>query len=107
MQPLQTFIKIIDNKKVSVTNQEWELYQSICRSYDRPAFKGEELFKNLFESDEDGIITFLKPPSTHFTSMEVFMFVASIMIHQHIRQMYLTVSFMCGKVETKIIELNK
>lgn len=83
-----TFIKIIDNKKIRMTNDEWEYYQLICRSYDRPAFKGEELFKNLFESDDNGIITFLKPPTTQYTSIEVFLFIVAIHTQQHMRIMY-------------------
>jgi len=83
-----TTIRIIDNKKLSLTEQEWGLYQSMCRAYDRTNFKGEELFKDLFESDENGVITFIKPPSTRYTSIEVFLFVVSIMVHQHLRHMY-------------------
>jgi len=79
--------KVIDYKKIDLTEDEWGMYQNICRSYDRPNSKGEDLFKDLFETDEDGIIIFLKPPSKVFTSMEVFLFIMSIMQHQHLRRM--------------------
>lgn len=79
--------RVIDYKKIDLTEDEWTMYQSICRSYDRPNSKGEELFKDLFETDEEGIIIFLKPPSKVFTSMEVFLFLMSIMQHQHLRRM--------------------
>lgn len=83
-----TQIKIIDNKKVSMSNDEWTYFQSICESYNRPNFRGEELFKNLFETDDDGIIVFLKTPSTRYTSIEVFLFVVALQQQQHLRIMY-------------------
>jgi len=90
-------IRIIDNKKLALTQSEWDMYQSICRSYDRANFKGEELFKDLFESDNDGIIIFLKPPSSRYTSIEVFLFISAIFLHQHVRQMHDTASLCISK----------
>lgn len=80
--------RIINHKRIDLTDDEWNLYQEICRSYDRPNFKGESLFVDLFEADEDGIIQFLRPPSKNFTSMEVFLFMMSIFCHQHLRVVY-------------------
>lgn len=82
--------RIINNKKIDLTDDEWRLYQEICKSYDRPNFKGSSLFVDLFETDTNGIIIFLKPPST-YTSMEVFMFMMSVMQNQHLRVMYTNV----------------
>lgn len=77
-------MRIIDNKKIDLTQHEWDTYQAILKSYDQ----GAELFKDLFETDENGIIIFLKPPSKRFTSLEVITFLQSTMLHQHIRLMY-------------------
>lgn len=81
-------IKIIDNKKVDLTNDEYNMYKAICRGYDRPNFKGEELFRDHFESDDDGIINYVKPPTRKFSSMEVFCYLLSIMQNQHLRNIY-------------------
>lgn len=40
----------------------------------------------MFETNEDGLIIFLKPSSRPYASMEVFLFLISIMVHQHLRQ---------------------
>lgn len=88
--------RIIDKKRIDLTDDEWQLYQEICKSYDRPNFKGSDLFAELFETDENGIIVFLKPP-TNYTSMEVFLFMMSVMMHQHLRVMY-------GKVDEAIAD---
>jgi hypothetical protein len=77
-------LRIIDNKKIALTADEFALYQTIAKSYDRPNFQGKDLFKGLFETDENGVIIFLRPPTSRYTSMEVFMFLVSVMVHQHL-----------------------
>ena len=79
--------RVINNKRIDLTDDEWHLYQEICKSYDRPNFKGSDLFAELFETDAKGIITYLKSP-TRYTSMEIFLFMMSVMQHQHLRVMY-------------------
>ena len=78
-------LRIVDNKRIELTNHEWEMYQRICESYDveRRGISGKDLFTDLFETNDQGIIVFLKPPK-HLTSMEVYMFLVSVMIHQHL-----------------------
>ncbi len=80
-------IRIIDNKKVDITDDEWNMYQKICKDYDSTTREGKFLFQDLFETDAVGIIQMIKPPTNNI-SMEVFLFVMALMQHQHIRQMY-------------------
>lgn len=82
------YIRIIDNKKISMTNEEWQLYESIVKSYTNNNVNGKDLFIDLFETDENGIITLLKPPSKRYTSMEVLFFLMNLMNAQHIRLMH-------------------
>jgi hypothetical protein len=100
-------IKIIDNKKIDLTQEEFEYYQSICKSYDTQTRKGSDLFKDLFETDENGIIQFLKSPSSRETSLEVVLFLVNITVHQHIRQMHLEVEAACNEVRKTLQELKK
>ena len=81
-------IRLIDNKRIELTATEFEVYQDVCKSYDRPNFQGKDLFSGLFETNENGIIVFLRPPSKKFVSMEVLTFLQNIMVHQHLRLMY-------------------
>lgn len=78
-------MKIIDNKRVDLTNDEFSMYEQICRSYDRPNFKGEYLFESHFETNGEGIITFVKPPTKQYSTLEVFCFLISVMVNQHLR----------------------
>lgn len=78
-------IRIIDNKKIDLTDHEYSLYNQIVESYTTPRFRGESLFQDLFETDDDGIIIFLKPSNKPIASLEVYLFLVSIMVHQHLR----------------------
>jgi hypothetical protein len=80
-------IQIIDNKKVEMTADEHQMYMKIVKSYTNLNNKGEDLFIDLFETDDHGIIVFLKPPSKRQTSFEVFLFLMALMQHQHLRIM--------------------
>jgi hypothetical protein len=78
-------VKIIDNKKVWMTNDEYLAYQEICKGYDRPNFQGKDLFQDHFEVNDDGVIIFVKPPHKKYSSMEVFTFLISLMVNQQLR----------------------
>lgn len=95
--------RIIDNKKVDLTDDEFLLYQKICESYS--AYGGSVLFSDLFESDKDGIIIFLKPPSKKHTSFEIFLYLMSVMSNQHLRCMHKEVDDICSQMKQKMSEI--
>lgn len=94
-------IRIIDNKKIDLTNDEWTMYEKIVKSYSNPPNRGEDLFIDLFETDDEGIIMFLKPPNKRQTSFEVFLFLMAIMQHQHLRLMHKQVDDACAQMKEK------
>lgn len=100
-------IKVIDCKKVDMTEDEWSLYQKIVSSYTTISNKGEDLFIDLFESDENGIIMFLRPPSKRHTSLEVFLFLMSLQSHQHLRLMYNQIADACDQMKKKMQEIDE
>src|SRR5581483_10182652 len=95
-------LRIIDNKRVDMTDDEHMMYQKIVKSYTNATNKGEDLFIDLFETDERGIIIFLKPPSVRRTSLEVYLFLMSLMQHQHLRLMQDQVNDLCNQVRKKL-----
>jgi len=94
-------IRIVDNKKLDMTDEEWSMYQKIVQSYTDLTGKGEDLFIDLFETNEEGIIVFLKPPSKRRTSLEVFLFLMAVMQHQHLRLMHQQVDEAIAALKTK------
>ena len=93
--------RVIDNKKVEMTEDEWNMYQKIVKSYTTATNKGEDLFRDLFETDGNGIIIFLRPPSKFRTSFEVFLFLMALMQHQHLRLMQDQINEVCKEVREK------
>ena len=105
-------IRIIDNKKVDVTEDEWKMYETICQSYDNPpSQKGRDLFIDLFASDDNGIIVYLKPPHNRLCSFEVYLFLMSLMQHQHLRLLHKKMdeklNDITKQVESKLSELEE
>ena len=94
-------IRIVDNKRVDMTEEEWNMYQKIVKSYTDLTGKGEDLFIDLFETSGDGIITFLKPPSKRRTSLEVFLFLMALMQQQHLRLMYQRLEEVIAELKSK------
>jgi len=99
-------MRVIDNKKVNMTEDEWSMYQKIVKSYTTNTNKGEDLFIDLFESDDNGIIIYLKPPSKRQTSFEVYLFLMSIMVHQHLRLIYKETGSIANQFKEKMKELD-
>jgi hypothetical protein len=95
-------LHVVDNKKIEMTEDEWSLYLKICKSYTIGPNKGEDMFIDLFETDDDGIIMFLKPPSKRGTSFEVFMFLMALQQQQHIRLMYQQIADLSKQVKDKL-----
>lgn len=93
-------IRIIDHKKVLMTDDEFKFYEEICKGYDRPNFQGKDLFQDHFESNDDGIIVFVKPPHKQYSSMEVFTFLISLMVNQQLRVSH-------EQVQSLILEADK
>lgn len=98
-------IRIIDNKKVDITDDEFKIYNNLCKSYE--VHGGSVLFEDLFESDDNGIILFIKPPSKNFISYEITFFIISIFQHQHTRIMYNTIKELSNKVDQKMMLLDE
>ena len=100
-------MRIIDNKKIDLTDDEWSMYKNIVKSYTTNTNKGEDLFIDLFETDESGMIIFVKPPSKRQTSFEVFLFIISVMVHQHLRSSNKQVDDVCNQMKAKMKELDE
>ncbi len=100
-------IHVIDNKRIMMTDDEWKLYEAICEANsDPPHQNGKDFFANLFEVDANGMIVYLRPP-TKICSFEVFLFVMSLMTHQHLRDSHKQVSNAVARMEQRLTDLTK
>lgn len=97
--------RVIDNKKILLTADEWTMYQNIIKSYTTLTNDGKTYFQDLFEVNSDGIIIFLKPPTKKHTSFEIFLFLMSVMQNQHLRGMWAQVDDICDQMKNKMKEI--
>lgn len=100
-------LHIIDNKRVEMTNDEWVMYQKIVKSYTSVTNNGADLFSDLFEVDEKGVIVMLKPPSKRQTSFEVWLFLMALQSQQHLRVMYGQIADIRQQMQDKMKDLEK
>jgi len=95
-------LRIIDNQKFDITDREYDEYIKICRSYDRPSFRGEELFRGLIQTDNNGQIIYIKPPSDRYTSFEAISFAFYLLNTQGLRAMQKQVDTMLKEVREQV-----
>lgn len=100
-------IRIIDHRPVDLTEEEYAMYQSIVSSYNTHSNNGADLFCDLFESDGNGIITILKPPTKQRTTLEVFLFLMAVSQNQHLRLMHAQVDDIVRQFKEKMVEVDK
>ena len=65
------------------------------------------MFSDLFETDANGLITYIKPPSKKQCTLEIFLFIVSVFNHQHIREMYKQIDDIDSKLTKRFEELEK
>ena len=97
---------VIDNKKVEITPAENAEFEKICRANDRPNFKGEELFRDRFVTDDDGRIVYLRALGNRYVSFEAVFFLMNLMQNQHLRAMYGELDFIKNALKEKLQELD-
>ena len=84
-----------------MTEDEYTEYKNICRAYDLPHRKGESLFADLFEVNDEGRIIYIKSLSNRQSSFEVVFFVLSLMQNQWLRAAMNEVNFELKKIRAK------
>lgn len=80
-------MRIIDDRQVDLTPDEWEEYQRLCQEYTTVTVEGKHLFRGLLTVNNDGIIISVHP-GKGYLSMEIWLFLACVMQNQHLRLMY-------------------
>lgn len=99
--------RVIDNKKVDMTDDEYNEYIKICRAYDKPFCKGEELFRGLFETNDDGMIIYIKSLGNRQFTFEVIFFIMNLMQNQWLRAMAVKVNNKLAEIEQRMAAIEK
>lgn len=99
--------RVIDNKKVLLTDAEFKIYQDIIASYTTETYQGEILFKGKFVTDKNGYIISLLPFNSYPTTMEVYLFLANIMQHQHLDAGLNEIKNIWEELRKELVEIRK
>ncbi len=74
-------IKIIANRDIELSKDEWEYYQEIEKTF------GDKAFVGMFETNKEGYITMVRPPLGKPTSMILIFFLLNVQFNQRLRQL--------------------
>ena len=76
-------MKVIDYKKIDITDEEFDYYKQLVTQHTTPIFAGTDYFKGLFETDDEGFIYMITPKQS--IPWEVLFFIQQVMINQRLR----------------------
>jgi len=79
--------RIVDYKAVEMTDEEFEYYNQIIKEFTIGTYNGREMFHDVFETDENGIISIIRPPLKKEIAWAAILFLQNLMINQRLRQM--------------------
>ena len=76
-------MRVIDYQKVDITDEEFTYYKELVIQATDDKTKGEDFFRDLFKTDEDGFITIITPKKS--IPCVILFFVQQVMINQRLR----------------------
>lgn len=75
---------VVDYKQLEMSDEEFDYYKLLVKSFSSGTYSGTEQFRDLFESDEEGCITSIHPSIGKETAWAVLFFVQNLMINQRL-----------------------
>lgn len=93
-------IKAVANKRLDLTKDEYDYYLELEKNF------GREAFYELFDTDDNGIITAITPSPAQPTAMLLIFFLLNVMHNQKLRKMESWVEKI-DKLDARVRELEK
>ena len=79
-------LHVVDYKQVDMMDEEFEYYEKLIQEFTSGAYLGKDQFRDVFEVDGDGCITFIHPPIKKQIAWAVLFFIQNLMINQRLRR---------------------
>jgi hypothetical protein len=96
--------RVIDFKYVDMTDEEYEYYQRLVAEFTYGNYLGKDQFHDIFDVDEEGCITFIRPPLKKQVAWAVIVFLQNLMANQHSRRMEREINQRLEHMEKRILE---
>jgi len=90
---------------VDMTDEEHAYYRRLVESFTEGGVKGHEYFQDVFDADEDGCITMIRPPVGKPLPWAVIVFLQNLMINQQLRKQERFLESRLAEIESKIGEM--
>jgi hypothetical protein len=78
---------IIDYKKIEMTEDEYNYYNQLISEFTYGNISGKDQFRDVFDVDDDGCISMIRPPLKKEVGWAVILFLQNLMINQRLRRM--------------------
>lgn len=79
--------RIIDYKPVDMTDEEFDYFNKLVEEFTFGSYNGKDQFHDMFDVDDDGCISIIRPPFKKEVSWAVLFFLQNLMINQRLRRM--------------------
>jgi hypothetical protein len=79
-------LRVVDYKQIDMTDEEFEYYEKLVQEFTLGTYSGKEQFRDIFEADGEGCITFIHPPIKKQVAWSVLFFLQNLMINQRLRR---------------------
>ena len=80
-------IRIVDFKRLDMTDQEFEYYNQLVEAFSDDSYSGKQQFHDMFDVDNDGCITMIRPPIGKEVGWAILVFLQNLMINQRLRRL--------------------
>ena len=77
-------IRAIDYQKVEMSDEEYAYYQELITKFTDDKHKGVDYFTGLFVTDDNGLISIIKPAKP--IPWEILFFTLNLQQNQHLRE---------------------
>ena len=74
-------IRAVANKRLDLNDNEYDYYLDLKNQF------GEDDFRQIFDTDKNGIITAISPPVDRSVSLGILFFMLNIMMNQRLRML--------------------
>lgn len=79
--------RVIDFKSVEMMDEEFEYYNKLVQEFTFGVYNGKDQFHDVFDVDEDGCISLIRPPLKKEVGWAIIVFLQNLMINQRLRRM--------------------
>jgi len=80
-------IRVVDFKQLDMTDEEFAYYNQLVEAFSGGNYSGKEQFHDMFDVDNDGCITIIRPPIGKEVGWAILVFLQNLMINQRLRRL--------------------